>query len=279
MRAARAVQIAVWLIAILLSSSGNSDEETERKQRLQFMERVIADFEIESTEVTSQEALKFSPKPLLRYSDPTRGLGTSEANVLLDASVWRIGLTGRPTALLTLEIYRSTGEAGVLSYEYLSLADAKYRLRRKSVENVVWDATGSALTLRAIPDAPKPAESAAARLTQMRQFARRFTVREILEGQPIPCRLLSQPIDRYQSPDNQILDGAIFTFANGTNPETGLILECDKSHWSYGIVRLSAAEAHIELDGREVDRYPFFGEYGRRDGSYTSKTHPIPLTK
>ena len=278
MCAARYIQLAVWLIAVLVSDWGNGDDETDRKQRLQMMERVIADFDIESNQITSP-ALTFSPKPLLRYSDPTRGLGTTEANILLDASVWRLGATGRPTALVTLEIYRSGTDRGVLSYEFLSLIEPTFHLRRKTVEDVVWDATGSALKMREVPDAPQSADTAAARLTQMRQLARRFSVREILEGQPIPCRLLSQPIDRYQSTDKNILDGAIFAFANGTNPETGLILECDQNHWNYGIVRLSAAETHIELDGREVDSYPFFGEYGRRDGSYTSKTHPIQLNK
>ena len=113
----------------------------------------------------------------------------------------------------------------------------------------------------------------------MREIARRFAVRETLKEEQIPCRLLPQPIDRYESASGDILDGAIFAFANGTNPETGLVLECDKNRWSYGILRLSSAEARIELDGQEVASYPFFGEYGRRTGSYTSTSRPIQLTK
>jgi hypothetical protein len=109
-------------------------------------------------------------------------------------------------------------------------------------------------------------------------MAKRFAVRETLNGEPFPCRLLPQPIDRYQATKDNIVDGAIFAFANGTNPETGLVLECNNSSWSYGILRLSSAEARVQFDGREVAAYPFYGEYGRRDGSYTSDSHPIELT-
>src|SRR5688572_7559805 len=119
MCAPRYVRLVVGLIALLICRWGMGDEEAVRKLRLQMMEQVIADVEIESAPGSSQQAPAFSPKPLLRYSDPTRGLGETDANVLLDASVWRLGVAGRPTALVTLEIYRSTTETGVLSYEFL----------------------------------------------------------------------------------------------------------------------------------------------------------------
>lgn len=267
----------VGLIPALFIESSKADDESLRKQRLQLMERVIADFDVRSAQNLSKDELAFSPKPLLRYSDPTRGV--DGANVLLDASVWRLGKAGRPTALITLEIYRSNSDAGVLAYEFLSLTNAKYQLARKAEPSVAWDATGSAIQLRDLPEAPMPAPTAFARLAQMRVLARRFQVHETLNGEPIPCRLLSQPIDRYKSEESGILDGAIFAFANGTNPETGLVLECDADQWRFGIFRLSSAEARIELDGSMVASYPFFGEYGRRDGSYTSNTHPVQLMK
>ena len=54
-----------------------------------------------------------------------------------------------------------------------------------------------------------------------------------------------------------------------------MLIETDGKSWQYGTFRLSAAATSIELDGREVASYPFFGEYGRRDGSYTSDSHPL----
>ena len=59
------------------------------------------------------------------------------------------------------------------------LTDRPFALKHKT-ENVGWDATGSGLELKPLPDAPKPAATAPARLTQMRQLARRFA----LTGEP-----------------------------------------------------------------------------------------------
>jgi len=46
----------------------------------------------------AKTALALVPKPLLRYTDPTRGgVGVKEenlVNVLLDAGVWRLGTRG-----------------------------------------------------------------------------------------------------------------------------------------------------------------------------------------
>ena len=70
----------------------------------------------------------------------------------------------------------------------------------------------------------------------MRQLARQFSVKEKIRDVEIDCRLLSQPIDRYQG--NEILDVRFFVFANATNPEVGLFLEAAEMNWMYGLARL-----------------------------------------
>ena len=145
----RCSPLSVLVIVIAVATYGYGDDDALRKQRLQLMERAIADLDATSTQITSRPALTFAAKPLLRYSDPTRGL--TEANVLLDASVWRLGVTGRPTALVTLEIYRSTAETGMLAYEFLSLTDAQFHLIHKSAEPIAWDATARLLNCEMSP--------------------------------------------------------------------------------------------------------------------------------
>ena len=44
---------------------------------------------------------------LPRATYPTRGGVLATTNVLLDAGVWRLGTEGRPTALVTVEIYQN----------------------------------------------------------------------------------------------------------------------------------------------------------------------------
>lgn len=257
----------------VLHAQETDPDEAARKQRLVLMEQTIAGFEVRSEAGLSKPALTFTAKPLLRYSDPTRGAG---ANVLLDASVWRLGEAGRPTALVTLEIYRAADDTALLSYEFAALSDAKFSLRHKQHEKIVWQATGSAVSLSPLADAPSPAKSAAGRLNQMRGLARQFTVRETLDGESIECRLLAQPIDRYSSPDDKIVDGAIFAFANGTNPELAILLECDDTRWSYGVVRLSAAASTLQHAGREVANFPK-GDFLNASGPYSAAAHPIVL--
>lgn len=55
---------------------------------------------------------------------------------------------------------------------------------------------------------------------------------------------------RYSDADAGIVDRAVFAFANGTNPEVGLMLECTAEQGSYGAFRLSSAEIAVSLDGK-----------------------------
>jgi hypothetical protein len=156
---------------------------------------------------------------------------------------------------------------------FLSLTETKFTLKHKT-EQVRWDAPSSALALKELPKAPKPAATAARRLAQMWQLVRRFAVQERLNGtgalppgqanknDSIECRLLAQPIDRYHSAADKIVDGAIFAFANGTNPEVGIVFETDGERWHYGSLRLSAAALSVALDGREVAAYEIYNDRG-----------------
>jgi hypothetical protein len=256
------------------SSNSKEDAAREATARLELMQSTIAGFSAEGDEIDDRSRLKFAVKPLLRYSDPTRGL--ENETTLLDASLWRLGESGRPTAIVTLEMYRAPNQADVLAYEFLSFAKETFRLALDAgAKKIRWEATGTDLKLSPLSEALKPAATATARLRQMRELSRRFKVIETLRDEKIECRLMTQPIDRYSDEKQDIVDGASFVFANGTNPEGGVLLETDGKTWSYGVFRLSAAGASIQLDGREVASYPFFSEYGRRDGAYTSDSHPL----
>jgi hypothetical protein len=264
-----AFQVVLGLLVSSVSSV-SAKEEPEAKERLEFMTAEVASLEPEPSDLRPKAAFTLVSKPLLRYSDPTRGGGTSneaENNVLLDAGVWRLGTEGRPTALVTVEIYRAPDGSRLLSFEFLSLSETRFHLKHKS-RRVRWDPAGSALDFKELPDAPKPAATAAARLAQMRQLARRFVAKERVNKEPIECRLLAQPIDRYQAAAEKIVDGAIFAYANGTNPELGVVFESDGEHWRYGIIRLTAAESSVKLDGRQVAAFERFNGRGRTDWPY-----------
>jgi hypothetical protein len=164
-----------------------------------------------------------------------------------------------------------------MALEFLSLTEKKFSLKHKT-QGARWDATASGLALKELPGAPKPAAGAAGRLTQMRQLARRFAAKERIDKELIECRLIAQPIDRYSSEAEKIVDGAIFALANGTNPEIGILLETDGQGWKYGTLRLSSAESTVTLDGKEVAAYERF-TYDRAGGPYNGTTYRIELGK
>jgi hypothetical protein len=223
-----------------------SKDNNRPDRRLKIMREAIDGFRITSTQIDSDRAPKFSPRPLLRYNDGTRGF-----KGLLDATAWRLGESGRPKAIVTLEIYPVDRDKTILQYEFVSLTSDKFELQ--SPRGIRWLPGGAEFSLAEFEEAAQPGATLRARLLQMRELARRFAAQEILpSGERIELRLLSQPIDRYGDLAADILDGAVFVFANGTNPEVGLLLECSEKQWSYGLFRLSAAKLLAQLDARSI---------------------------
>ena len=110
-----------------------------------------------------------------------------------------------------------------------------------------------------IADAPKPAPTAAARMTQMRQLSRKFTAHMEADG-TWELRLLPQPLFRYGDEKGEVVDGALFAYVwtKGTDPEVILLLECRKEGkelaWSYAPVRFSNRQVWLKADGKEVWR-------------------------
>jgi hypothetical protein len=157
----------------------------------------------------------------------------------------------------------------------VSLAPARFAV--VSPRGPAWSPEEIGLTLVRLPHADRPADSQKARLVQMRQMCRRFSVHEALStGDKVECRLLPQPIDRYADQKAGISDGAIFAFANGTNPEVALLLECNADEWTYGVARLSAAALYADLDGKQFYDVPLsFGQ--PISAPYLGTNHPITL--
>ena len=102
-------------------------------------------------------------------------------------------------------------------YEIASLSTTRIAVDR--ADDVKWTADEPGLALEPIKDAPPVAEKPARRLAQMRELLRRFSAHEraTVEGR-IELRPLTSPLHRYEDAEQNILDGAIFAFANGANP-------------------------------------------------------------
>jgi hypothetical protein len=126
---------------------------------------------------------------------------------------------------------------------------------------IVWQPNRPGLSLKDVPDSPKPAGTPARRLQQIRELSKDFTAsmidyRRNELGNRQALRLLPQPIYRYQSTDPDVLDGALLTFVFGTDPEIFLLLEARRVNgelrWKYALVRMNFDALTVLYKEREV---------------------------
>ncbi len=131
----------------------------------------------------------------------------------------------------------------------------------------VWTPEKPGVQLQKVLDADPPHDTPEKRNLQLRVLSRRFTStmlgwkedktdREELRLQP-------RPLFRYETKRKDILDGAVFAFTQGTDPETLLIIEAvakgDLYEWQYAFVRNTSGELESRHDGKVVwhaDRFP-----------------------
>jgi hypothetical protein len=190
---------------------------------------------------------KLVAEPVLRYGDSTRK--NDEGSLW----IWQTG--GRPTAIAGIEFYPSRPKGPSWLYEIASLSSERISVQRG--DGLVWTAKVPGAKWQPIADADPPADKPVRRLAQMKELSRRFTAheREGTEGR-LELRPLTSPLYRYGDAASDVLDGAIFSFANGTNPEVLLVLEAHKAKgiaaWRYALAQMTGAKVFVLQDGKPV---------------------------
>jgi hypothetical protein len=211
--------------------------------------------------------LTLRAEPILRWTNPV-----PEKQMQGDVFLWTDD--GRPAAVLCL--FQMTEVGGIHEYhEFSSLATTGLVTTGGLPRN--WSPANAQLAMTAVHDAPVPAESPRQRLSQMRELAGRFTCEKTTRmGDTRALRLLSQPVARYESKSHGVIDGALFTFVEATDPEVFLVLEMrpagTTSQWHYGLARMASVRMQVSLAGRivwEVETLPYDGYRNRPDLPYT----------
>jgi hypothetical protein len=157
-------------------------------------------------------------------------------------------LKGRPIATIGLWTYTDTKD----SYEYQSLYEGPLNVSSGAGE--AWQPGTPGVKYLPIPDCDAPARTPQLRLVQLRKIARdRFTSYSDDDEQ---LRLLPQPIYRYDEFPDNVIDGAIFSFAEGTDPETLVIFEArlveNTKQWFYAFASQTSGGVDGRLDGKAV---------------------------
>jgi hypothetical protein len=259
--------VAISILGMVSGAALLGQEETEKPNkdpkssaRLEFMRKAVQEIVIKPTDPADERDLKFKPQPLLRYNDPARRVA--------DSAVWRVGSNGRPTAIVTSEVYGPLeNKRFQLNHEFLAIDNPRLTMH---CGGFVWvPPATTTLKFQKFKTDEKPADRPQLRLLQIKRLAQKFTMREFHEGNKIELRLLPTPIDRYEPSDKLLADGAIFAGVWGVNPEILLFIETDGESWSYAFARMGSAKLWAVLDDVEVWNVP---------GVYVTATMPYSIT-
>lgn len=210
---------------------------------------------------------KLREQPILRWSNPEQG--QIYGNVFLWTN------RGRPEVVGSL--FKWFSPFTHMSHEFHSLSAGEIRGRYDDVN--VWQTSEAGVTFQRVPEAPAVAATPSGRLAQMRQMARQFSARSTnREGLKLELRLLAQPVYRYELEPQagDVLDGALFVFVQGTDPELWLLLETHRSadggEWRYALARMNSIAFDVDHNGRSVWRRDVlpWGEISGHKATYTS---------
>jgi hypothetical protein len=255
------MRVTLLLVLILTSASvwagqppaakSASDDQTEaaRAREAALITRKAAESYTVTMGATEEAALALEPKSLLQWANPVSGS--------FHGSVFVWTSHGRPEVIAS--IYKWYSQTPHLGVELHSLASSPVRAVRSGQPE--WFPNRAGVELKPIAGAPAPAGSPAQRLRQMRDLAKEFTASETDRNGVIrELRLLTQPLYRYQSTDSAVLDGALFTFAEGTDTEIIMLIEARKGDsgfvWHYALARMNSVALRVLHRKRPVWSVP-----------------------
>jgi len=215
------------------------------------------------------DALPAKPIVVLRWANNARG--SQDGATLLYVH------DGLPLAVACVYPWEKRLEFG-----FDALARRSIIARQDGV--VLWQPQQSGVSFVDIPNAPIPETARPQRLRQMKSLVKRFEATMLGwkadSSDREELRLLPTPVFRYSPKQGKILDGAVFAFATGTDPEVLLQLELvegdDKPKWQYGFARRTSGALQGRLDESVVwsaDRFPVQTDPRR---SYFTVGIPLP---
>ncbi len=236
------------LIAMLCLSAGQVEPELDEKAqgaaRLKLMKETAARIEI-AVDREKGAKLELHAQPVLRWDN--------NRSRIVDAATFLWLIDHRPQ---------------VIGGMWIKNGHAFFDLQSLSPEPLVatvdgnrrWSTSRAGIAWQTVAEGPPPADSRTGRLRQMKQLAQEFSVHAVKtapdydEGSIWRFRMMAQPIYRY--PEQAAVDGAIFAFAQGTNPEAFLLLEArdvkGSSQWHFAFAPACVWELHAQRGEREV---------------------------
>jgi hypothetical protein len=221
--------------------------------RLKFMKKSLDIYRITPADPMAQ--------PLRRQEEPAFRLGRQFGEPLIDGAIffWT-GNYDRPEAAVQVFLIPTANEPeGLWVHEFTSLSTEGLTANRGGGR--VWHPTKPGLEFKPLPDAPKPAETESQRARQMHALSQGFRASDNFKARGwSELRILPKPIARYGKAGTELIDGSLFAFVLGTDPEVLLFLEARQGkngpEWQYALAPMTVYAVKSTLQGKPVWELP-----------------------
>lgn len=238
------------LVVVQMLACGQVPSEVTSKQRPLWLELAQSQMKECSAAPTNtpDRAYALEIEPVFHHVQSVRGRSVGSVFLWLEES-------GRPGAVGDV-FFLPTKKRHMLYNEWHSLASVPITIKWSGQTQL--SSTDPGLKWAEIPNADKPAETAAQRERQIRQLARRFSAHLIAKNNDkYELRLLTTPLKQYHAKDStEFLSGGMFAFCQETDPEIFLLIEAQPgesdSRWMFAAAEFSNLSLFLQLDGKEI---------------------------
>ncbi|MDB5350345.1 MAG: hypothetical protein JWN86_1592 [Planctomycetota bacterium] len=258
--------VLLSLAALHSTAHGQASErattvDAAKGKWLPVLQKHATEYVIAVTEPSGKKTTKLRPDPLMRWSQPVRGGEDGVICLWVEA--------GRPVTVMSFFTLKAGDGKRWIVHEHQSLSPRPLEASWQGRE--MWHTATPGVVFAPVPDAPAPADSAPARSRQMQQILSDFSANTI-DNKKVswPLRALPKPLYRYENTGSEVLDGGLFTLAQGTDPEALILLEAridgKQTRWYYGAARLTDLNLRVRFKDREILSVPY--TVGRSDEPY-----------
>lgn len=238
--------LCVLILAPLGQVVTAPDEARATKASLEQILADLSDFEVAAA-VKPPQKLTLSGEPVLRWNYPVRNVDDAALFVWLGKD--------RPEVITTVMSYHDGAGNPRRAYEFLSISPEPVGALQKG--NRIWSPEKPGFTWRTLPNVPAPARTLPDRRRQMHDLAAKFQAAVQSDKNRYELRLLSKPLYRYQNAKSDILDGCLFAFVEGTDPELILAIESSVSDpgWKFATGRMTRYQIEVRFDKEVVSEF------------------------
>lgn len=242
---------ATLTLSLIITLLGQAPAEKAEKdkastKRLEYMTTTLAGYTLQSSDDRTKQ-FRFKADPVLRFTNPVGGLKDGAVFLWVDEF-------DRPT-VATQFFWSAEGD---WRQELSSLSLDRLTLKSGDGE---WSPSSGGVQFKPVPGAEKPAATADQRLRQMRSLAAEFTAEHWFRRKTWnQLRLLSKPFARYGKPGSNVVDGTLFCFAHGTDPEVLLMVEARPAksgpEWQFALAPMTTFAVNASHQGKRVWSLP-----------------------